>query len=75
MRTVLTIEKIGNSAVLVLPEELLAHLGAEVGDTFYVTEAPGGLHLTAADPGLAARLDAVEAIIREDRDILRDLAQ
>ena len=75
MRTVLTIEKIGDSAGLVLPEELLAHLGAEVGDTLYVTETPDGLRLTAIDPNIASELDAAEAIMREDRDILRDLAR
>ena len=75
MNMALTIKKIGNSAGIVIPKELLARLRVGPGDTLYVTEAPDGLRLTAADPGFAAKMEAAEAIMREDRDILRVLAQ
>ena len=75
MNMALTIKKIGNSAGLVLPKELLARLRVGPGDTLYLTEAPDGLRLTAADPGFAAKMEAAEAIMREDRDILRVLAK
>lgn len=69
------ITKIGNSAGIVLPKELLARLRAGVGDTLYVTEAPDGIRLTAADPDFAEKMAAAERVMREDRDILRELAK
>jgi len=75
MNTPLKITKIGNSAGVILPKELLAQLRASVGDTIYVTEAPDGLRITAADPDFAAKMAVAEQIMREDRDILRILAQ
>jgi putative addiction module antidote len=40
MNASLKITKIGNSAGVVLPKELLAKLRAGVGDTLYVSETP-----------------------------------
>jgi putative addiction module antidote len=75
MNTPLRITKIGNSAGIVLPRELLARLRAGVGDTLYVSEAPDGIRITAADPDFAAKMAVAEQIMREDRDILRVLAK
>lgn len=75
MNAPLKITKIGNSAGIVLPKELLARLRVGVGDTLYVTEAPDGIRITAADPNFATKLEAAEKVMREDRDILRILAQ
>jgi len=69
------ITKIGNSAGVVLPKELLSRLRAGVGDTLYVSEAPDGIRITAADPSFEAKLALAEQIMREDRDILRVLAK
>lgn len=75
MNASLKITKIGNSAGVVLPKELLAKLRAGVGDTLYVSETPDGIRITAADPSFAARMALAEQIMREDRDILRVLAK
>ena len=75
MHTTLKIIKIGNCAGVILPKELLARLRAGVGDTLFVSEAPDGVRLTAADPDFSAKMEAAEAIMREDRDILRVLAK
>lgn len=75
MNAALKITKIGNSAGIILPKELLARLRAGVGDTLFVSEAPDGVRLTAANPDFAAKMELAEAIMREDRDILRVLAQ
>lgn len=71
----LKITKIGNSAGIILPKEVLARLRVEPGDQLFLTEAPDGVRLTAVDPDFAAKMDAAEAIMREDRDILRELAK
>ncbi|WP_022676076.1 AbrB/MazE/SpoVT family DNA-binding domain-containing protein [Novosphingobium sp. B-7] len=75
MNASLKITKIGNSAGVVLPKELLAKLRAGVGDTLYVTETPDGIRITASDPSFEAKMALAEQIMREDRDILRVLAK
>jgi putative addiction module antidote len=75
MNASLKITKIGNSAGVVLPKELLAKLRAGVGDTLYVSETPDGIRITAADPTFEAKMALAEQIMREDRDILRVLAK
>ncbi len=75
MNVSLKITKIGNSAGVVLPKELLAKLRAGVGDTLYVSETPDGIRITAADPSFDAKMAMAEQIMREDRDILRVLAK
>ena len=75
MNANLKITKIGNSAGVVLPKELLAKLRAGVGDTLYVSETPDGIRITASNPDFAAKMDLAEQIMREDRDILRVLAK
>jgi putative addiction module antidote len=75
MNTGLKITRIGNSAGIVLPKDVLAKLRAGVGDTLYVTETPDGIRITASDPDFAVKMDLAEQIMREDRDILRVLAK
>ena len=70
MNTPLKITKVGNSAAIILPKELLARLRVALGDTLYATEAPDGVRLTAADPDFAAQMAVAEEIMRKDRDIL-----
>jgi len=67
--------KIGNSAGVILPEELLARPRVGPGDMVYLTEAPDGVRITAADPGFEQKMALAEQIMREDRDILRVLAK
>ncbi len=75
MNMELKITKIGNSAGVVLPKELLARLRVGQGDTLYASEAPDGIRLTASDPDFAEKMALAETIMREDRDILRALAK
>jgi len=75
MNATLKITKIGNSAGVILPKELLARLRAGIGDSLFVTEAPDGIRITAADPDFATQMDVAEQIMREDRNILRALAK
>ncbi|MGY0558341.1 AbrB/MazE/SpoVT family DNA-binding domain-containing protein [Lysobacter sp. A421] len=71
----LKITTIGNSAGIILPKELLARLRLEKGDELFVLETPDGVKLTVYDPTLAAQMEVAERIMREDRDVLRKLAQ
>ena len=71
----LKITKIGNSAGVVLPKDLLARLRADVGDSIFVSETPEGLRISAHDPEFERQMVVAEQIMREDRDILRVLAK
>jgi len=75
MNATLKLVKIGNSTGVILPKELLSRLRVELGDTLYATESPDGVRLTASNPGFEAKMKIAEKIMREDRDILRVLAQ
>jgi putative addiction module antidote len=75
MNTKLKVTRIGNSAGIVLPKEVLARLRVAEGDALYLTEAPDGVRLSAANPDFEAKMKLAEQIMREDRDILRVLAK
>lgn len=75
MNKPLKITKIGNSAGIVLPKEVLARLRVGPGDQLYLTEAPDGVRLSAIDPDFAEDMELAEEIMREDRNILRALAK
>jgi putative addiction module antidote len=75
MNTKLKVTRIGNSAGVVLPKEVLARLRVGEGDTLYASEAPDGVRLTASDPDFEEKMALAEKIMREDRDILRVLAK
>ena len=71
----LKITGIGNSAGVILPKELLARLRVDKGDELYAVETPDGVRLTTYDPVFAAQMEVAERVMREDRDLLRKLAQ
>lgn len=71
----LRITTIGNSAGVILPKELLARLRVGKGDELHALETPDGIRLTVYDPELAAQMEVAEEVMREDRDVLRKLAQ
>lgn len=75
MNVTLKITKIGNSAGIVLPKDVLARLRVGPGDILHLTEAPDGVRLTAHDPDFAAKMELAEEIMRQDRGILRVLAK
>ncbi|MBL4638896.1 MAG: AbrB/MazE/SpoVT family DNA-binding domain-containing protein [Kordiimonadaceae bacterium] len=73
--TELKVTTVGNSTGVILPKELLAKLRVQKGDKLFVSETPNGIELTSYNPEFAAQMDMAEDIMREDRDVLRKLAQ
>lgn len=71
----LKVTTVGNSAGVVLPKELLARLRVDKGDSLFVTETPDGIMLRAYDPNFAEQMAIAEEIMRDRRDLLRQLAQ
>ncbi|MBA3054139.1 MAG: AbrB/MazE/SpoVT family DNA-binding domain-containing protein [Sphingomonadales bacterium] len=75
MNTTLKITKIGNSAGVILPRELLAHLNAAVGETLSVVTTPNGIELTSAEPDFEAQMAAAREVMARRKRALRELAK
>ncbi|MSQ50366.1 MAG: AbrB/MazE/SpoVT family DNA-binding domain-containing protein [Betaproteobacteria bacterium] len=69
------ITTVGNSAGIVLPKDLLARLRLGKGDSLYATELPDGVKLSPFNPKFAGQMEVAEKIMREDRNVLRKLAE
>lgn len=75
MNTPLKITRIGNSAGVILPKELLAHLNAAVGETLSVVLTPRGVELSAAEPDFEAQMAAAREVMARRKRALRELAK
>lgn len=75
MITTVKITAIGNSAGIILPKELLEKLRVSKGDTLTVTETPDGLNLNPFDEKIARQMEVAEKVMRDNRNMLRKLAQ
>jgi putative addiction module antidote len=75
MATTTKIIAIGNSAGIILPKETLARLNVEKGDSLYIAEGPDGISLLPHDPEFSAQMEAVRKVMRENRDVLKKLAE
>ncbi len=71
----LKITTVGNSTGVVLPKEILQRLRVDKGDTLYVIETPNGIELTPYNPDFARQMDVAERVMRDDRDVLKKLAE
>jgi putative addiction module antidote len=72
----LKITTVGASAGFILPEEAMAHLRVQEGDTIYLTEtADGGYRLTSHNPDFLRQMSTAEQIMHDDREVLHALAQ
>jgi hypothetical protein len=66
---------IGSPSGVILSREAMARLKVERGDVLYLTEAPGGYRISPYNPDFARQMALAEEIMREDRDILHELAK
>lgn len=75
MNKLLKITRIGNSAGIVLPKELLAHLDVEVGGILSVVTTPRGIELSAEEPDFEAQMAAAREVMARRKRALRELAK
>jgi len=71
----LKLTKIGNSLGVILSKEILAKLRLNYGDKIFVSETPNGVELTPYDLDFAKQMDMVESIVKENRNVLKKLAE
>jgi putative addiction module antidote len=75
MSTAVKITTIGNSVGIVLPKEVLSKLKVAKGDNLYILDTPDGVELTPYDQNFAEEMEVARRIMRENRDVLRRLAE
>ncbi len=72
---VLKVTTVGNSAGVILPKDILEHLRVSKGDELYLVEEPDGYKLTPYNREFVDQMKAAEGIMREDRNVLKVLAE
>lgn len=75
MNMPLKIVKVGNSAGVILPKEVLAHLDVGIGETLSVNKTPRGIELSAAEPDFDAQMAAAREVMPRRKRALRELAK
>ena len=75
MNKPLKLIRIGNSAGVILPKDMMVKLGIAVGDSLDVAEVPGGMQLQRHDGGFAAQMEVARAVMTRRRNALRELAK
>lgn len=75
MVTTAKIIAIGNSAGIILPEETLARLNVQIGDTLCIVEDSQGIHLLPLDAESTDQMEAAREVMSENRDVLQKLAE
>jgi putative addiction module antidote len=65
----------GSGATIVLPPEVLQKLKVGSGDKVCFVDTPSGIELKRVDGELAEQLQAIEQVMDEDDDALRQLAK
>ena len=73
--TALKLTQIGNSVGVILPKEVLARLKLGKGDTVFITDAADGVLLTPYSATFEAQMTEARRIMKERRDVLRELAK
>ena len=72
----LKVTTVGSSAGFILPKEAMAFLKIQKGDTVFLTEAADGSYrLTPFNPDFERQMSLAEAVMHEDRDLLRALSK
>lgn len=69
-----TISKIGNSAGVTLPAELMERLGLAVGDKVHLTATEDGILLSPYDPDFEEALALSHEVMKDYRDTLKALS-
>jgi putative addiction module antidote len=75
MNMQLKVTKIGNSAGVILPKELLAHLDTVIGGTLSVSKTPRGVELTSPEADFDAQMAVARDVMAKRKRALAELAK
>jgi len=71
----LKVTTVGSSAGVVLPKEVLARLKVGKGDTLFLMESPEGYRITPYDPEFEEQMELAQRVMRQRRNVLKELAK
>ena len=71
----LKVVRIGNSAGVILPKDLLDKLGVVVGDQLSYNDTPEGIALSPRDDDFDEQMAAARKVMAKYRNALRELAK
>jgi putative addiction module antidote len=71
----LKVTQVGNSLGIILPKEVLARLKVGKGDQLFFTDAPDGMRVTNADPLFEQQMAVARVLMKQRRNVLRELAK
>jgi len=71
----LKVTTVGNSTGVVLPKEVLTRLKVGKGDTLFLVESPEGYRITPYDPEFEEQMNLARRVMRERRNVLKELAK
>jgi putative addiction module antidote len=71
----LKITKVGNSAAVILPKNVLEDLGAQVGDEVIYAKLNNGISITRDDSKFSAYVETAREIMRDYDLTMRELAK
>ena len=71
----LKVTTVGSSMGVVLPKEVLTRLKVVKGDSLFLTESPEGFRITPYDPEFERQMGLARKVMRERRNVLRELAK
>ena len=75
MATSVKVTTVGSSTGIVLPKEVLERLNLRRGDTVYLTETPGGVHITPYRQDFSEAIEVGRRVMRRYRNTLKKLAE
>ena len=75
MARTLKIQRFGSSLGVILPEDVLAHLGAEEGDELLLLPTQNGWRMIRADEKFRRTMKHAEDCMHRYHDTLRNLSQ
>jgi putative addiction module antidote len=75
MNAPLKVIKVGNSSGVILPKDVLSHLGVGQGDTLSLSRTPEGIVLRPSDEEFEAQMKIAREVMRRRRAALRELAK
>ena len=71
----LKLTTVGSSTGVVLPKEVLARLKVQKGDTLFLTDSSDGYRITPYDPEFEQQMELARRVMRDRRNVLKELAK
>lgn len=69
------ITKVGNSSAMIIPKEIMDKMNLRQGDQLYLDTDKQKILVSVCDPDFVADMALADEIMREDREVLNQLAQ